>query len=69
MTQDKKIPELVEVSNHESKCSLCEFRILRNLDTKRSNKRTKAAQKLKYENLFWDHVRIAHPEVYVSVED
>jgi hypothetical protein len=68
MTQDKKMPELVEVSNHEYKCSLCKFSILRNLDTKRSSKRTKAGQKRKYENLFWDHVRVEHPEAYVSVE-
>jgi hypothetical protein len=68
MTQDKEMPERIEVSNHESKCSSCGHRIVVNLDTARSKKRTNAEQKRKHENLFWEHVQLAHPEVYVSVE-
>jgi len=68
MTKNKEVPQLIEINEHESKCPLCEYRIVTNLSTKRSSKRTEAEQKRKHENLFWEHVRTAHSEVYVSVE-
>jgi hypothetical protein len=68
MTQDNKRPELIKVSNHESKCSLCGHSIVVNLDTARSKKRTNAERERKHESLFWEHVQLAHPEVYVGVE-
>jgi DNA-directed RNA polymerase subunit RPC12/RpoP len=68
MTQEKEILKRIEVSNYESRCSLCGHRIMVNLDTERSKKRTNAEQRRKHESLFWEHVQLAHPEVYVSVE-
>jgi hypothetical protein len=68
MTQDKEMPKRLPISTHESKCSLCGALITVNLSTRRSSKRTNAERERKHESLFWEHVRLAHPEVYVSVE-
>lgn len=67
MTQDKKIPELIEVSDNESKCSLGDWRTT-SVAKMKGRRRTKAEQRRTHENQFREHVRVAHPEAYVSVE-